>query len=160
MIPRFEPPIGLRELVAAVTASGKDDVADFEKAFAQTMGQQHAIAFPYGRTGLIALLQCLGLRDREVICPAYTCVVVPNAIVYSGKNPVCVDSGRAANARLDLAETALSPRTGALIATSIFGNPVDLDRLAALKARHPHVPVVQDCAHSFICEWQGRPVHR
>ena len=160
MIPRFVPPIGLAELAAALASSKPDDIQRFEAAFAKTMGQKHAIAFPYGRTGLVALLRCLGLERREIICPAYTCVVVANAVVTSGNRPGFVDSGPDANARLDQVEAAIGNNSGAFIATSIFGNPVDLDALDQIARRHPGLPIIQDCAHSFICEWNGRPVHR
>ena len=56
------------------------------------MGKKHAIFFPYGRTGLLFLLEALGISDQEIICPAYTCVVVPHAIVLSRNEPVFVDS--------------------------------------------------------------------
>ena len=159
MIPRLRPALGIQELLAAWTPSGKDDVRQFEQAFADLMGQRHAIAFPYGRTGLVCLLEALGLKNKEIICPAWTCVVVPHAIVQSGNEPVFVDCAPGDfNMNLADAEEEISSQTGAIIATSIFGQPVDLDALDALRARHPQVPVIQDCAHSFGCEWKGRPV--
>lgn len=160
MIPRFRPALGLNELAAILPGRSAGDVEAFETAFAAQMGQQHAVAFPYGRTGLLLLLRALGIKDATVVCPAYTCVVVQHAIVRSGNKPVFVDSGADANMDLDLAEAAIRPDTRALIATSIFGHPVDLDRLAGLQQRHPGVMVIQDCAHSFIAEWRGKPVHR
>ena len=161
MIPRLKPTWGPLEVLAALRPPRADDVARFEAAFAREMGQRHAVAFPYGRTGLMLLLEALGLRDREVICPAYTCVVVPHAVVYSGNRPVFVDSApESFNMDLEQAEAAITQHTGALIATSIFGYPVDLDRLDALRRRHPNLCVIQDCAHSFAAEWQGRPVQR
>lgn len=161
MIPRLRPDLGWSELRAAFSLPRPDDLARFETAFAREMGQREAVAFPYGRTGLLLLLRALGLQGREIICPAYTCVVVPHAIVHSGNIPVFVD-GREGdfNMDLDLAEEAITGKTGALIATSLFGYPVDLDRLAALRSRHPGILVIQDCAHSFAAEWQGRPVQQ
>ena len=88
MIPRLKPKLGIREIAAALRPPRRDDVEQFEKAFAELMGQKFALAFPYGRTGLIFLIQALGLKDKEIICPAYTCVVVPHAIVYSGNKPI------------------------------------------------------------------------
>lgn len=161
MIPRLRPDLGWPELLAAFALPRPDDLARFETAFAREMGQREAIAFPYGRTGLLLLLRALGLQGREIICPAYTCVVVPHAIVLSGNVPVFVDS-RAGdfNMDLDLAEEAITGKTGAIIATSLFGYPVDLDRLEALRRRHPDLLIIQDCAHSFAAEWQGRPVQQ
>jgi perosamine synthetase len=160
MIPRFRPALGLKELAAIIPSGNPSDIEAFEKAFAARMGQRHAISFPYGRTGLLLLLRALGIKDATIVCPAYTCVVVQHAIVLSGNRPVFVDSGLDANMNLDLAEAEIRPDTRAIIATSIFGHPVDLDRLDELKRRHPGVIVVQDCAHSFIAEWNGKPVHR
>lgn len=161
MIPRLKPTLGAAELRAAWSPPRRDEVVRFESAFAELMGQRHALAFPYGRTGLMLLLEALDLKGREVICPAYTCVVVPHAIVMSGNEPVfadCAESGF--NMDLDQAEALINDRTGALIATSLFGYPVDLDRLDELHHRHPHVTIVQDCAHSFAAEWHGRPVQQ
>jgi len=161
MIPRFRPVLGWREVIAAFTPPRKDDVERFERAFAELMGQKHAIAFPYGRTGLVLLLEAMGLRDREIICPAYTCVVVPHAIVTSGNEPVFLDSQEDDfNMNLGLVPGAITETTGAIVATSIFGYPVDLDRLDAIRDRHPHVRIIQDCAHSFAAEWKGRPVQK
>jgi len=161
MIPRLKPQLGLAELFAALRLSGADDLTQFEAAFARLMGQAEAIAFPYGRTGLMLLLQAMGLRDRDIICPAYTCVVVPHAIVHSGNTPVFVDCASGDfNMDLEAAEASVSNRTGAVIATSIFGYPVNLDRIDAFKAKHPDIIVIQDCAHSFAAEWRGRPVQR
>ena len=161
MIPRLKPLIGARELVAAFHPPRRDDVKRFERSFAELMGQKHALAFPYGRTGLILLLEALGLKNKEVICPAYTCVVVPHAIVYSSNIPIFVDCAPDGfNMDLEQAEAIITNKTGAIIATSLFGYPVDLDKLERIRKNHPHVHIIQDCAHSFATEWNGRPVQK
>lgn len=160
MIPRFSPGFDGSELRAALRRRGPDDLAAFEWAFATEMGQRHAIVFPYGRTALLLLFEALGLRQCDIICPAYTCVVVPHAIVYSGNRPLFVDADGDGNMDLEAVEAAISPTTGAVVATSLFGHPVDLERLAALRRRHPRLAVVQDCAHSFAASWHGREVQR
>lgn len=161
MIPRLKPRLGARELLAAVSP-WRGGVEEFEAAFAAQMGQRYAVAFPYGRTGLALLLEALGLGGARVLCPAYTCVVVPHAVVQAGAEPVFVDS-RDADFNMDLERAARALDQGrgrALVATSIFGYPVDLDQLDEIRARHPGVAVIQDCAHSFAAEWKGRPVQR
>jgi len=159
VIPRLRPDITLSDMAAAFAARGT--VEEFERAFAQTMGQAEAIALPYGRTALLLLLDALGLRDREIILPAYTCVVVAHAIVLSGNRPIFIDSEPGGfNLDLDKAEAAITERTGAIISTSIHGYPIDLDRLEAMTRGRPDVAVIQDCAHSFAAEWRGRPVQK
>lgn len=158
MIPRFRPTVGLAEFLAMARVWESDSVARHEALFAQAVGQAHAIAFPYGRTALRLLLETWGLDGAQIICPAYTCVVVPHAIVSAGGHPVFVDCCEDGNMDLDAVERAITSRTRAIVATSIFGHAVDLDRLDALRARHPDIIIIQDCAHSYTCEWRGRPV--
>ena len=161
MIPRLKPTIGAKELVAAFHPPRRDDVERFEWSFAELMGQKHALAFPYGRTGLMLLLEALGLDDKEIICPAYTCVVVPHAIIYSGNKPVFIDcEADGFNMDLNIAEQAINEKTGAIIATSLFGYPVNLDQLDEIRKSHPHIFIIQDCAHSFAAKWNGRPVQK
>lgn len=161
MIPRFKPAIGIQEYLAALHPPSKLDVEHFEQSFAKLMGQNYGIAFPFGRTALMLLLEALKLKNKEIICPAYTCVVVPHAITYSGNIPVFIDCERAGfNMDLDIAEKAITRKTGAIIATSLFGYPVNLDHLDAIQKRHPHIYIIQDCAHSFSAEWNGRAVQK
>ena len=161
MIPRLKPHLGLKELKGAFHYPKRDDVSRFETKFAHLMGQRNAIAFPYGRTGLIYLLKALGLQGKEVICPAYTCVVVPHAVVYSGNKPVFIDCEQNSyNMDLDKVEQAINSNTGAIVATSLFGYPVNLDRLNQIQIRYPGIHIIQDCAHSFGAYWKGGAVHR
>ncbi|MDH5542798.1 MAG: DegT/DnrJ/EryC1/StrS family aminotransferase [Nitrospinota bacterium] len=161
MLSRYRPSFGVSEFAAALRIPRTDDVEIFETAFAQKLGHKHAIAFPYGRTGLSLLLEALGIKGKEIICPAYTCVVVPNAIAHSGNSPVFVDcEENGFNMDLDLALEAITENTAAIIATSLFGEPVDLDRLNAIQREHGHIKIIQDCAHAFTAEWKGRPVRK
>jgi len=161
MIPRFRPRLDGRELAAVFTLPKKDDINCFEKEFAKQFEQKYAIAFPYGRTGLLLLLEAMGLKGTEIICPAYTCVVVPHAIVFSGNTPVFIDCKEGDfNMDLDAAENAITENTKAIIATSIFGYPVNLDKLERIRNKYPGIKIIQDCAHSFAAEWKGKPVNK
>ncbi|MBI4773477.1 MAG: DegT/DnrJ/EryC1/StrS family aminotransferase, partial [Deltaproteobacteria bacterium] len=161
MILMLNPPLGANELAAAFDLFAKNALEEFESAFSRAMGTKYAVAFPYGRTALMALLEALDLRRREVLCPAYTCAVVPHAIVYSGNEPVFVDCEPGGfNMDLDRAERLITRKTGAVIATSLFGYPVDLDRLGAVRDAHPHLHLIMDCAQSVGAVWKGRPIHK
>jgi len=161
MIPRLKPNLGWKELFAALQPPREYDVERFEEAFAKEMDQKYAVAFPYGRTALLVLLDALEIKGKEIICPAYTCVVVAHAIVKSGNKPVFVDCEKEGfNMALDEAESLINENTAAIIPTSLFGYPVDLDKLDKIRERHPHIHIIQDCAHSFLTYWKGRPVHK
>jgi dTDP-4-amino-4,6-dideoxygalactose transaminase len=96
--------------------------------------------------------------------PAYTCSVVAHAISLSGNRPRFVDIRLTDyNMDLDLLPAAINERTRAVIATHLFGYPMDLDRVevivAEAEARYGHkIWLIQDCAHSFGASWRGRLV--
>lgn len=67
-------------------------IRDYEKVAARYHGVRYAFSFASGRMALYTILEALGIGEGdEVIVPAYTCVVVPNAIIYRGATPVYVD---------------------------------------------------------------------
>jgi dTDP-4-amino-4,6-dideoxygalactose transaminase len=160
MIPRFDPILGFGEFIRIFAPSRKSAPEMFEEKFAKEMNQNYALAFPYGRTALAILIEALGIKDKEVIIPAYTCIVVPHAVIYSGNSPVFVDSSAEDyNMDFDLIESAISEQTAAIIATSIFGNPINLDKIKAFKRKYPNIHIIQDCAHSYGAEWKGEKVN-
>jgi dTDP-4-amino-4,6-dideoxygalactose transaminase len=121
----------------------------FEARFAATFGQEfHAFAFWKGRIALYAILVALGLEDDdEVLLPGYTCVVVPNAVRYSGARPIYADI-IPGGYNLDPAsvEQRITPRTRALIVQHTYGIPADLSALSALARKH-QLSIIEDCAH-------------
>lgn len=163
MIPRLKPYLDTAELRALVSRR-PEAVRTFERAFAREFEAGHALAFPYGRSALWSLLEALEIRDAEIILPAYTCVVVAHAVVLSGNCPRFVDvSLHDYNMDLDQVEAAISERTGAVIATHLFGYPLDVDRLrgiveTAQRRYGRKIWIVQDCAHSFGARWERRLV--
>ena len=165
MIPRLKPHLDYREF-AAMLRLGGPAVEAFEQAFAAKFGASHAVAFPYGRSALLAYLKASGLRDREIVMPAYTCSVVAHAVALSGNRPRFVDIALPDyNMDLDRLEAALNERTGAVISTHLFGYPLDVNRLqeivSAAEARFgTRIAIIQDCAHSFDARFDGRSVSK
>lgn len=163
MIPRLKPYLNHQE-VLALFRSQINMVEEFEQAFASAFGVSHAISYPYGRSALWAFFKALGLENVEVIQPAYTCVVVAHATVLSGNIPRFVDIDLTDyNMNLDQLEAAINERTHVIIATHLFGYPMDINRIDEIvrraEARYGHkIWVIQDCAHSFGGAWQGKPV--
>lgn len=161
MIPRFKPALGWSEFFALFKCN-RGSVKMFEQAFAQKFKAVDAVSFPYGRSAQWAFFKALGIEGAEVIMPSYTCSVVAHAVSLSGNTPRFVDIDLYDyNMNLDLAETLITPKTRAIIATHTFGYPQDLDRLekmvenAEQKFGHK-VWLIQDCCHAFGASWKGR----
>ena len=163
MIPRFKPYLDRAEFLTLFRRN-KGAVAKFEQEFAREFQTVDAVAFPYGRSALWAFFQAVGIHDAEVVMPAYTCSVVAHAITLSGNHPAFVDCTLTDyNMDLDLLPGAINENTRAVVATHLFGYPLDLDQVEKIVAdaeqRYGHkIWLIQDCAHSFGATWKGRLV--
>lgn len=158
MIPVTRPDFGLSEL-AGLFSSFKGDslVKQFETEFARLIGARYALSFPYGRSALYALLKSQGLIGSEVIMPAYTCIVVSNAIVASENVPVFVDiSLEDFNMDLEKMKESVSPRTKGVIATHMYGYLVDIESVRDIVP--DDVLVIEDAALAFMSEHEDKKV--
>jgi perosamine synthetase len=118
----------------------------------------HVTLFWRGRVALYAILRALGIgRGDEVILPAFTCVAVPNAVLYTGATPVYVDIDEPSyTADPAAVAAAMSPRTRAVLAQNTFGLSANVDALTTAAQPHGAV-VVDDCAHGLGGTYKGRP---
>jgi dTDP-4-amino-4,6-dideoxygalactose transaminase len=131
----------------------------YEDAFAGAVGAAHGVSFAHGRVGLYALLHELGVGPGdEVIVPAPTHVVVPNAVRYLGAVPVFADARLDTyNTDLEAAHALVSDRSRAIVVQHTFGNPADLEAVAAFGERHG-IAVIEDCVHALGATYRGRPL--
>lgn len=131
-------------------------VAAYEAQFAAAAGTRHAFSFGAGRMALYALLEAMGIgAGDEIIIPAFTCVVVPNALIYRGARPVYADiDSRTFNIDPNAVEDAITPRTRALYAQHTFGVPCDIDALREI-GRRRGLPVIEDAAHALGATYRG-----
>ncbi len=164
MIPRLKPYLGWEEITAPF--KGGHAARAFEDAFAQKFSVKHAIAFPYGRSALWAFFKALGIENAEIVQPAYTCSVVAHATILSGNTPVFVDCALDDyNMDLEQFAQAITEKTRVVIPTHIFGCPMDIGKVkkivkSAEKKFGTRIWIIQDCAHSFGAQWEGRSVVR
>ena len=110
-----------------------------------------------GRVALYASLRAMGVNlGDEVIMPAYTCVVVPNAIFYAGALPVYVDV-RPDTYCLDpdKLETALTDRTKVILCQNTYGLSADVEKVVEI-ARQRGIYTIEDCAHGFGGTYKGK----
>jgi dTDP-4-amino-4,6-dideoxygalactose transaminase len=133
----------------------------YEARFAAMFGEEfRAFAFWKGRIALYAILKALDFTERDdVLLPGYTCVVVPNAVRYTGATAIYADIA-SGGYNLDpvSVEQRITPRTRALIVQHTYGIPADIDALSALARRH-RLCLIEDCAHVLPgFRHQGHPL--
>lgn len=136
---------------------------EFAKAFAAFVGVRHSIGVGNGTDALEIALRALVAERCEGRCEVIT---VPNAGGYSaialhgiGLDPVYADIVEETQlASIPSVLSALSERTGIVVATHLYGGVLDVAALrAAMDARgHAHVPILEDCAQSHGALLDGR----
>ncbi|HKP25199.1 MAG TPA: aminotransferase class I/II-fold pyridoxal phosphate-dependent enzyme [Dongiaceae bacterium] len=135
------------------------ETAAFETEFAQYLGVRHAVAVSSGTAALAIALQALGIGPGdEVIAPALTAPATAGAIRRSGATPVFVDVDPASwNISPAAIESAIGPRTVAVVPVHLHGTPAALRSILDIAARHG-LRVVEDCAQAHGASIDGRLV--
>ncbi len=131
----------------------------FEATFAEAVGAKHGIAVNSCTAAMHLALEAIGLqRGDEVITTPYTFAASAEVIRYFDAKPVLVDvDSHFLNIDPAQIETAITPRTKAIIPVHIAGLPADLDALYALAAQH-NLAVIEDAAHAFPTQYKGRMI--
>jgi dTDP-4-amino-4,6-dideoxygalactose transaminase len=111
-----------------------------------------------GRIGLYAILKSMGVQEGdEVILPAFTCVVVPNAIIYLGAKPIYVDiDPHSLNTNLANIKGRVSASTKCIIIQNTFGLSSEVDEIVAYAKEH-NIYTIEDCTHGFGGAYNGKP---
>jgi len=132
---------------------------EFEREFAKFHGAKHGLAVTNGTAALEVTMAALDINaGDEVIVPNFTFVATASAVLFANALPVLVDVDPATYCiDCDLVEEAITPRTKAIVAVHMGGNPADLDRLVKIAKRH-RLALIEDSAHAHASEWRGQRV--
>lgn len=92
----------------------------------------------------------------EIIMPSFTFVSTANAFVLRGSVPVFVDI-REDTLNLDerLVESAITPRTRAIVPVHYAGVACEMDTILSIASRHD-LAVVEDAAQGVMASYKGR----
>lgn len=147
--------------IARVLDHGKfilgPEVAELEEQLAAFVGVPHCISCANGTDALQIAFMALGIgHGDEVITPGFTYIATAEAAAVLGAKPVYVDIDPITyNLDPALIEAAITPRTRAIVAVSLYGQCADFDAINAIADRHG-IAVVEDAAQSFGATYRGR----
>jgi UDP-2-acetamido-2-deoxy-ribo-hexuluronate aminotransferase len=147
--------------MARVLAHGQyilgPEVADLEERLASYTGAKHCISCANGTDALQIAQMALGIGPGdEVITPGFTYIATAETVALLGAKPVYVDVDRKTyNLDPALLEAAITPRTKAIIAVSLYGQCADFDEINRIADRHG-MTVIEDAAQSFGGTYKGR----
>ncbi|MCB4407059.1 DegT/DnrJ/EryC1/StrS aminotransferase family protein [Synechococcus sp. MU1642] len=155
--------VDLEEAVLEVVRSGQyiggPQIKRFEKAFATSVGCEHAVGCNSGTDALILALRGLGIgAGDEVITASFSFFATAEAISAVGATPVFVDVDPSTYLiDFDQIEAAITPATKALMPVHLFGRAVNMTRVMAI-AEHHQLKVIEDCAQATGARWQKQAV--
>jgi perosamine synthetase len=149
--------------VSEVLRSGRlslgPKLEEFEHAMAEYAGVPHAVGVSSGTAGLHLCIRALDIGEGdEVIVASFAFIAVANAIRYERATPVFVDIDPATlNVDPACIESAITPRTRAILAVHTFGVPADMHAIREIAERH-HLFVIEDACEAIGAEYHGRRV--
>jgi len=140
-------------------SSQGDYVPAFEEGFANYCGVDHGVSTTSGTTALFLALKALNIGPRdEVIVPSLTFVAVPAAVAQVGATPVLIDADPDTWCmNPGLIEKAVTPRTKAIIAVHLYGQPCYMTLIMNV-AKHYGLKVIEDCAEAHGALYEDKKV--
>ncbi len=155
---RFEFDAALAECLDRTSFIGGPDHRAFAEEFAEWCGGGYAALVGNGTDALIlAIEELLGRGDgtEEIITVSHTFIATTEAISGTGYRPVLVDvDPDTCLMNLDGLETAIGPKTRAVIPVHLYGQMVQMDALMQI-ARRYDLKVIEDAAQAHGATWQG-----
>lgn len=129
----------------------------FESEFADYCGAAHAVGVSDGLAALELILRALGIgKGDEVAVSAATYIATWLAISKVGARLVPIEPDRRTN-NLDpeRLEEAITPRTRAILAVHLYGQPADMTAISQVARRHG-LAVIEDAAQAHGARESGR----
>lgn len=138
-----------------------EETRSFEAEYARYVGTSHCVAVANGLDALRLIL--LGYKEMgvlhdgdEVIVPANTYIATILAITESNLKPVLVEpTWESLVIDSSKIEAALTPRTRAVMTVHLYGRLAYSEQMAEICSRN-NLLLLEDCAQSHGCQWQGR----
>lgn len=147
----------IQDVLDSCAYAGGPFVKQFDDAFAEYCGTDHAIGVNSGTTALWAALIGFGIGEGdEVITVPNTFIATAEAISFAGAKPVFVDVDEETYT-LDPSklEAAITSRTKAVIPVHLYGQIADMDPILEIARAHG-LKVIEDAAQAHGAEYKGR----
>ncbi len=134
-------------------------VSNFEEEFAKAHGVKHCIAVNSGTAGNHIVLWAAGVGNGdEIILPANTFIATAWGATLCGAKPVFVDCEKDSyNIDPEKVEKTITPKTKAIVAVHLYGQPADMDPLRQIAEKY-NIMLVEDSAQAHFAEYKGKKV--
>jgi dTDP-4-amino-4,6-dideoxygalactose transaminase len=132
-------------------------VNDLELKLKEYLKINHLLFLNNGTIAIQIAIKALELKG-EIITTPFSYVATTSSIVWENCQPVFVDiHPDTLNIDPALIEAAITPKTSAILATHVYGNPCDIDAIELIAKKHK-LKVIYDAAHCFGSTYKGKSV--
>ena len=133
------------------------EVHELEEKLSAYTGAKYCITCANGTDALQIAQMAFGIGPGdEVITPGFTYIATAETVAVLGAKPIYVDiNPKTYNLDIEQLEAAITPRTKAIIAVSLYGQCADFDAINAIAAKY-NIPVIEDAAQSFGASYKGK----
>jgi dTDP-4-amino-4,6-dideoxygalactose transaminase len=129
-------------------------VNELELKLKEHLSVDHLLFICNGTIALQIAIRALDLHG-EIITTPFSYVATTSSIVWESCRPVMVDiCPGTLNIDPNKIEQAITDKTTAILATHVFGNPCDVEAIAAIAKKH-RLHVIYDAAHAFGTVYRG-----
>ena len=152
----------IRERIDRVLEHGQyvmgPEVLELERRLEDLTHARNCITVASGTEALMISLMAMGVGPGdEVITTPFTFVSTVEVIVFLGAKPVFVDiEADTCNIDAEKIEKVITVNTKAIVPVSLYGQPVDMDKINDIASRYGDIPVIEDAAQSFGAKYKGR----
>jgi perosamine synthetase len=155
----FEEGASIQRVLASGQLAQGENVAAFERRFAQACQVRDAVALSSGTAALHLALLAHGIgAGDEVITTAFSFAATANVILLVGATPVFVDiEPDTYTIDAALVEAAITARTKAILPVHLYGHPCDLKRLVPLAEAY-NIALIEDACQAHAAKIDGKPV--
>lgn len=135
------------------------EVEAFEAEFAAYCGTQYCVGVGNGLEALHLILRAMEIGPGdEVIVPANTYIATWLAVSYAGAIPVPVEPDeKTYNINPEQIEAAITPKTKAILAVHLYGQPADMEPINEIAKRYK-LRVIEDAAQAHGSRYKGRRI--
>ena len=148
----------IRELVRTGDFTLGAPVKEFEERFAKLCSLPYAVGVNSGTDALVLSMKILGVGPgHEVITTPNTFVATVGAIAMTRARPVFVDNNDEFTIDVNQIESAITPRTRAILPVHLTGNPADMPAIMEIARRH-NLAVIEDAAQAILASIDGKHV--
>ncbi|MCX2432358.1 DegT/DnrJ/EryC1/StrS family aminotransferase [Pedobacter sp. GR22-10] len=131
--------------------------SELEMHLKDFLNVKHLLYVTNGTIALQMAIKALDLKG-EIITTPFSFVATTSSIVWENCTPIFVDIDiNSLNIDPNKIEEAITPKTSAILATHVYGNPCDVLAIEKLAKKH-NLKVIYDGAHAFGVKVNGKSI--